>query len=132
MSEVRRTIQGGPRPRSRARGGWLLVLGLSLGVSGCWVPGPKAEALLEYGFGSPGQAFRSFATAVQGELLDAVYDSLSEDFKRNRTGMPLSRVGFGEAWDELTRQYPYLRWGLYQATKDPEKLDYRSHMTAKP
>lgn len=90
--------------------------------AGCIIPAPKAQAWLNYGFGTPGQAFRSFATAVQGKMLDALYDSLSAGFKDRKS---LSRTGFGEAWDLLTSHNRYLRFALYQATKDPEKLQYR-------
>lgn len=55
-------------------------------------------------------------------MLDPLYDSLSIDFK-DRNG--LSRTGFGEAWDILEDANPLLRYALYQATKDPEKLTYR-------
>ncbi len=109
---------------SRPWGQLFLALGLGLAgmTAGCRVPAPKPQAWLQYGFGSPGQAFRSFATCVQGRMLDALYDSLSIDFKE-RNG--LSRTGFGEAWDILEDANPLLRYALYQATKDPEKLTFR-------
>lgn len=102
----------------------LVILGLCGVSEGCRVPPPKPEQLLRYGFGSPGQAFRSFSTSVQGELLDPLYDSLSNSFKSAETGMGLSRNGFKEAWDGLMEEEPLLRWALYQATKDPSKVSY--------
>ena len=98
-----------------------LGLGLWITLAGCHVPSPKPDALLRFGFGSPGQAFRSFVTAIQGKMLDPLYDSFSSRFKADNH---LSRNGSHEAFDDLTAQEPLLRYALFQATKDPEKLDY--------
>ncbi|MFT7679542.1 MAG: hypothetical protein ACI8QC_003545 [Planctomycetota bacterium] len=122
MKDCRRPASSGGGAGSWRLAGALVILGLCGGTQGCRVPSPKPEQLLSYGFGSPGQAFRSFATAVQGELLDPLYDSLSNSFKSFETGAGLSRNGFKEAWDGLIQEEPLLRWALYQATKDPSQV----------
>lgn len=124
MSDCRRPTRSGGGGRSGRWAMILVILGLCGVTEGCRVPPPKPEQLLRYGFGSPGQAFRSFATSVQGELLDPLYDSLSNSFKSIETGVGLSRNGFKEAWDGLMQEQPLLRRALYQATKDPSQVTY--------
>ena len=121
MSDCRRPATGSGWSGARRAATLLAILGLCGVTGGCRVPPPKPEQLLRYGFGSPGQAFRSFATAVQGELLDPLYDSLSNNFKQ---GNGLSRDGFKQGWDGLISEQPLLRWALYQATKDPTEIAY--------
>ena len=46
-------------------------------LAGCSVPTPTASQGLDYGFRTPKQAFRSFRTSVQGELLAEEYRCFS-------------------------------------------------------
>ena len=88
------------------------MLGLLSWTVGCRVPPPKLEAVADYGFGSPEQAFSSFRTAFQGELLELEHRCFSLGFcRRNR----LSNQAYREMRPQLLEEHPFLRWGLYRA-----------------
>lgn len=80
------------------------------------MPAPTVLQGLEFGFRTPVQTFRSWRTAVQGNLLAEEYRSLSKGF---RQGMSL--FDYSEARDALLEETPHLRWALYRA-KEPEAL----------
>lgn len=105
----------------RAPVGWrgvgaALLLGLA---PACRVPSPSVQQGLEYGFRTPKQAFESWRTAVQGDLLVEEYRCFSRRW-RARNGVTLLK--YGEARDELLSEVPKLRWALYRADA-PEFLD---------
>lgn len=91
-------------------------------LAGCSVPTPTASQGLDYGFRTPKQAFRSFRTAVQGELLAEEYRCFSSLWRRQNGVTSLLR--YGEARDELIERIPQLRWAVYRA-EDPELLMLR-------
>ena len=93
-----------------------LLLGLT---PACRVPSPTVQQGLEYGFRTPKQAFESWRTAVQGDLLVEEYRCFSRRW-RARNGVTLLK--YGEARDELLSEVPKLRWALYRADA-PEYLD---------
>jgi len=97
----------------------LAVLGLLLTLAGCRIPEPTVRQGLDYGFRTPEQAFRSWRTAVQGDLLVEEYKTLSKGW-RARNGN-VSLFDYSEARDAILERYPQLRWALYRA-KDPEVL----------
>ena len=101
----------------RLRG--LLVLVLVGLAPACRVPSPTVQQGLEYGFRTPKQAFQSWRTAVQGDLLVEEYRCFSRRW-RARNGVTLLK--YGEARDELLSEVPKLRWSLYRADA-PEYLD---------
>ncbi len=101
----------------RLRG--LLVLALVGLAPACRVPSPTVQQGLEYGFRTPKQAFQSWRTAVQGDLLVEEYRCFSRRW-RARNGVTLLK--YGEARDELLSEVPKLRWSLYRADA-PEYLD---------
>mgnify|MGYP006932671212 CR=1 FL=1 len=87
----------------------LLVVGLT---TACRVPPPTVQQGLEFGFRTPKQAFESWRTAVQGDLLVEEYRCFSRRW-RARNGVTLLK--YGEARDELLSEVPKLRWALYRA-----------------
>jgi len=93
------------QPRSRTpRSPWLLALTASLVA--CCVSPPTAEELLDVGFRSPEQAFRTYQTAMAGDHLDLEYRCLSADFRADNgiDGM-VYRLGR----EELLKQQPFVK-----------------------
>lgn len=103
----------------RPRGAGLLAVALVGLTPACRVPSPTVQQGLEYGFRSPKQAFESWRTAVQGDLLVEEYRCFSRRW-RARNGVTLLK--YGEARDQLLEETPKLRWALYRADP-PEFLD---------
>lgn len=87
----------------------------------CAVPPPTVKQGLEYGFRTPKQAFESWRTAVQGDLLVEEFRCFSRRW-RARNGVTL--LTYGEARDQVLTEVPRLRWALYRADA-PEYLDRR-------
>lgn len=120
---------GGPRGRRREAlrrvgtrlGTWprALALGLLCTLVGCKVPAPSVRQGLDYGFRTPEQTFRSWRTAVQGDLLVEEYKTLSKGWKARNGGVSL--FTYSEARDVVLEAIPQLRWLLYRA-KEPEVL----------
>jgi hypothetical protein len=102
------------RPSSRGR-----CLALLLLLAGCKVPEPTVRQGLDYGFRTPEQTFRSWRTAVQGDLLVEEYKTLSKSWRARNGGTSL--FTYSEARDTVLERYPQLRWALYRA-KEPEVL----------
>jgi hypothetical protein len=109
-------IAARPRRRPLVKG---LRLGLLLLVAGCQVPEPTVRQGLDYGFRTPEQTFRSWRTAVQGDLLVEEYKTLSKSWRARNGGTSL--FTYSEARDTVLERYPQLRWALYRA-KEPEVL----------
>ncbi|MEZ6013689.1 MAG: hypothetical protein R3F49_01130 [Planctomycetota bacterium] len=105
----------------RASNPWSRRLGLGLGLIvllvGCTVPAPTVRQGLDYGFRTPEQTFRSWRTAVQGDLLVEEYKTLSKGWRAKNGGASL--FAYSEARDTVLEKYPQLRWLLYRA-KEPE------------
>jgi len=74
---------------------------------------------LDYGFRTPEQTFRSWRTAVQGDLLVEEYKTLSKGWKARNGGVSL--FNYSEARDSVLEETPQLRWALYRA-KEPEVI----------
>lgn len=109
-SRVRRTFPG-------------LAAGAAvLSLTCCQVPEPTIRQGLTYGFRTPKQAFESFRTAVQGDLLAEEYRCFSSIWRRKNGVTSLLR--YGEVRDELVARIPQLRWAIYRA-KEPELLMLR-------
>lgn len=113
---IGRRAAAGPRRRPLAGGPWL---GLLLLLAGCNVPAPTVRQGLDYGFRTPEQTFRSWRTAVQGDLLVEEYKTLSKSWRARNGGTSL--FTYSEARDTVLERYPQLRWALYRA-KEPEVL----------
>ncbi|MEM9801326.1 MAG: hypothetical protein AAGA20_13445 [Planctomycetota bacterium] len=90
---------------------------------GCTVPPPEVQQGLDYGFRTPKQAFESWRTAVQGDLLDREYRCFSSDWRqRNGSGgRPVTLNTYALARDQVLEEYPYLRWAVYRA-ESPEEF----------
>ena len=86
-------------------------IGLVAGMAGCCVPPPTTLQGLEYGFQTPQQAYESFRTAFQGELLEYEYRCFSRGFKERCKGL----TGYLEIRDQLIADTPFLRLGVYDA-----------------
>lgn len=104
------------RRRASAVGPCLVLLLL---LAGCKVPAPTVRQGLDYGFRTPEQTFRSWRTAVQGDLLVEEYKTLSKSWRARNGGTSL--FTYSEARDTVLERYPQLRWALYRA-KEPEVL----------
>lgn len=91
----------------------------ALSLACCTVPPPTVQQGLDYGFRTPKQAFESWRTAVQGDMLAEEYRCFSRRWKReNSVG---SLLVYGEVRDRVLAEIPQIRWAVYQA-KDPELL----------
>ncbi len=100
------------------RGGLPLLIGaIASQLTGCSVPPPTVQQGLDFGFRTPKQAFESWRTAVQGDLLAEEYRCFSRSWKVNSQARTLLK--YATARDEILRRYPQLRWAVYQA-EDPE------------
>lgn len=98
----------------------LLAVVFAIGpLSACRVPAPTVQQGLNYGFRTPKQAFESFRTAVQGDLLVEEYRCFSDEWKE-ANGVP-SILVYSEARDEVLSQFPKLPWALSRA-EAPEIL----------
>jgi len=92
------------------------VLALS---ASCRVPPPTLDQVLRLGYLTPEQAYESWRTAVQGELLVEEYGSLSKGW-RQRNGNGDSRGGvslfaYSEVRDWYLEQYPLARLAFRRA-----------------
>ncbi len=85
--------------------GLLAILMASLGL-GCRLAPPTAAEVLAAGFRTPEQTFRTFQTALRGDLEDLEYRCLSSSFKE-REG--ITELGWREAREELLRERPWVR-----------------------
>src|SRR5688572_22097034 len=88
--------------------GFISVLAL---LASCRVPPPTIEQVLRLGYLTPEQAYESWRTAIQGNLLVEEYRSLSKDWrKRNGDGVVgVSLFTYSEARDSYLEQYPLAR-----------------------
>jgi hypothetical protein len=116
VGAIGRCAAVGRRRRASAGGAWLASLLL---IAGCQVPAPTVRQGLDYGFRTPEQTFRSWRTAVQGDLLVEEYKTLSKSWRSRNGGTSL--FTYSEARDTVLERYPQLRWALYRA-KEPEVL----------
>lgn len=125
-SETRKLSGGAQSHRSRARcssalaslSTLLAFLGLVGLAAGCRVPSPTVRQGLDYGFRTPKQAFESWRTAVQGNLLAEEYGCFSRRWRAENGGVTLQM--YGEVRDRLLDEYPQLRWAVYQAEAPEE------------
>ena len=96
------------------------VLGL-LGLTvGCKVPSPTVQQGLDYGFRTPKQAFESWRTAVQGDLLAEEYGCFTRLWKAKHGGVSL--MAYAEARDQIAEEYPHLQWAIYKAEAPEEHV----------
>ncbi|MCP3917758.1 MAG: hypothetical protein GY711_19615 [bacterium] len=93
----------------RTAAGWLVVLGLFGTAGGCCVTPPNLDEVRDFGFETPGQAFRSFRTGVRADSFDLEYRCFSSGWKR-RNGAGIQ--AYLEFRDELIAQNRFLRLGL--------------------
>lgn len=100
-------------------------LGLVFAVAGCRVPQPTIRQGLDFGFRTPKQAFQSWRTAVQGDLLAEEYRCFSRGWRARNGGTSL--LQYSEARDAILEKYPQLRWAVYQA-EAPEILTQRERL----
>lgn len=110
-------------PHELALIGLALVSGLA---PGCRVPPPTLEQVLQLGYLTPEQAYESWRTAIQGNLLVEEYQSLSKDWRRrNGDGVVgVSLFGYSEVRDFVLEQRPHLRLALKLV--EPPQLIARS------
>jgi hypothetical protein len=85
--------------------GLLVLAWASLGAA-CRVSPPTAAEILATGFRSPEQAFRTFQTAVRGDLKGLGYRCLSAGFKE-REG--ITELAWREWLEVLLRDHPTVR-----------------------
>ena len=98
----------------------MAALGIAaLSLASCRVPSPTVQQGLDYGFRTPKQAFESWRTAVQGDLLAEEYRCFSRRWKRDNGVSSL--LVYGEVRDKVLSEVPQIRWAVYQAKK-PELL----------
>lgn len=93
------------------------------------VPQPTVQQGLDYGFGTPKQAFESFRTAVQGDLLVPEYRCFSKQWKWDNE-VP-SILVYAEVRDGLLEAVPRLRWAIYHA-EPPEIVPQRPMEKGEP
>lgn len=90
-----------------------MALGLCLwGISACCVTPPTADELLEVGFRSPAQSFRTFQTASTGDLPDLEFRCLSRSFRSRNELSKFAYLEFREKW---YRSEPLLRYAIDKA-----------------
>lgn len=87
--------------------GWVIM-----GTSGCCVSPPTSQELLEVGFRTPEQTFRTFQTASAGQLAHLEYRCLSLGF---RSRNDLSRLKYLTFRDEWLKSEPLLRYAIDRA-----------------
>lgn len=92
-----------PRPLAAA---CLATLALAAFGPGCSVPRATPEALLQTGFRSPEQTFRTFQSALASDLIDLEYRCFGTAFKR-REG--LTQLAWRAYRAELLDTWPLLR-----------------------
>jgi hypothetical protein len=88
------------------------------GLSGCCLVCPASDAaLLDVGFRSPEQAFRTLQTAVRADEPGLEFRCLSGGFRR-AFDPPLSRLSYLEARHVMHRENRWLRTGIARALID--------------
>lgn len=86
-----------------------------MGTSGCCVSPPTSNELLEIGFRTPEQAFRTFQTASAGQLAHLEYRCLSIGFRDRNDLSRLDYLVFREEW---LKSQPLLRYAIDRAEID--------------
>ena len=103
---------------------WLGALGVAIAASACCVSPPRAGELLDVGFRTPEQTFRTFQTAVRAEDPGALRRCFSAAFIAENQ---LSEMVFLEFWDRLVAEQPLLRTGIDDATIE-EPVEIRRNL----
>lgn len=85
----------------------------------CGIPAPTVQQGLNYGFREPDQAYESWRTAFQGDLLVEEYRCFSRGWKQANGVRSLTTYGAGR--DALLERVPRLRWLLGRA-EPPEEV----------
>jgi hypothetical protein len=91
-------------------------------AAGCRVPPPTLQQVLQLGYLTPEQAYESWRTAIQGNLLVEEYRCLSKGWRRrNGDGVGgVSLFAYSEVRDAHLEAEPLLRLALKRA--DPPRL----------
>jgi len=95
---------------------------------GCCASPPNAEELLNLGYRSPTQSFRTLRAAVRGDLPRLEYRSLSSNFRRRNSLSQLTYREFREVW---YAENPWIRAALSRADvleiieRSPERVTLR-------
>ena len=95
---------------------WLIFVAI---VHACRIPSPTVQQGLNYGFRSPEQAYQSWRTALQGDLLEEEYRCFSGTWKAEYGVDTMTAYGLGR--DTLFERFPKLRWLLSRA-EPPEEV----------
>lgn len=103
----------------RPRLGALPCLVVILALASCQVPAATVQQGLDYGFRTPKQAFASWRTALQADLLAEEHACFSEGWKAANGASTLT--AYGAARDVVLGEIPRLRWALSRA-EAPEVL----------
>ena len=93
----------------------LLCLVVILSATSCRTTSATVQQGLAYGFRTPEQAFASWRTAVQADLLAEEYACFSRGWRRAK-GLR-SRSAYAAARDEVLGTVPYLRFAISRAKK---------------
>jgi hypothetical protein len=102
------------------------LLGTLQVVTGCFlVRPPHARELVEIGYRSPEDVFRSFRTAFAADLPDQEFRCFSYDFRR-REG--LSFNSYLEGRRRLLAERPWMVLMARAEVESSERLDERTHM----
>lgn len=85
-----------------------IVLALALLVTGtsCATPPPAPEDLIQVGFRSPSQTFRTFQSAVGADLIDLEYRCYADEFKRE---WDITQGNYRVARKQLFEEIPWVR-----------------------
>ena len=113
-----------PRPPRGSSRTWPWTLGFAIAASGCCVAPPQAGDLLDVGFRTPEQTFRTFQTAVRAEDPGALRRCFSASFIAENQ---LSELVFREFWEQLKDDQPFLRTGIADASIE-EPVEIRRNL----
>lgn len=83
-----------------------LVLAVLATGTSCATPAPTPENLIQVGFRSPSQTFRTFQSAVGADLIDLEYRCYAEEFKRE---WDITQGNYRVARKQLFDRIPWVR-----------------------
>ena len=86
---------------------------------------PKAQDLLAVSLRSPEDTFRTFQTALRGDLPDLEYRTLGEGFKERNGGV--TQITYREFRDQLFGRSPWLRYAAKACITSSERLSPDRH-----
>jgi hypothetical protein len=90
----------------------------------CLVRPPHAQELVDSGFRSPEQTFRTLKTALSADLADLEYRCLSSGFRRANS---LSQLTYREAREQLRKEKPWIVLVAKAEQRESERLGADRH-----